>query len=64
MYIACELNTKPIFRSLYSVIRTWVKYNPPWINPLRSHRLLQFSCAVSDIKNNIKSTRFDGCLFD
>ena len=46
MYMACELNKKPIFRSLYSVIRTWVKYNPPWIKPL-------LTCDHTDFYNSV-----------
>ena len=29
-----------------------------------THRLPEFSCAVSDIKNNVKSTGLDGFPFD
>ena len=69
--IACELNTKLIFRSLYSVIRA--KSSSVFLLQLNvllfeynfylltiTHRLPEFSGAVSDIKNNIKSTRLDG----
>ena len=68
--IACELNTKPIFRSLYSVIRatsssvfllqlniTRFEYNLYLL--AITHRLPEFSCAVSDIKNYIKAMQLN-----
>ena len=73
--IACELYTKPIFRLLYSVIRatsssvfllqlniTLFEYNLYLL--AITHRLPEFSCAVSDLKDYIKSTRLDGCSFE
>ena len=69
---ACELNTKPMFRLFYSVIRatsssvfllqlnvTLFEYNLFLL--AITHRLPEFSCAVSDLKDYIKSTRLDGC---
>ena len=73
--IACELYTKPTFRSLYSVIRatsssvfllqlnvTLFEYNLFLL--AITHRLPEFSRAVSDLKDYIKSTRLDGCSFE
>ena len=73
--IACELYTKPMFRFLYSVIRATsssvfllqlnvalFEYNLFLL--AITHRLPEFSCAVSDIKNDTKSTRLDGCPFE
>ena len=73
--IACELYTKPMFRLLYSVIRatsssvfllqlniTLFEYNL-FLFAI-THRLPEFSCAISDLKDYIKSTRLDGCSFE
>ena len=74
--IACELYTKPMFRLLNSVIRaktsssvfllqlniTLFEYNLFLL--AITHRLPEFSCAVSALKDFIKSTRLDGCSFE
>ena len=73
--IACELYTKPMFRLLYSVIRatsssvfllqlniTLFEYNLFLL--AITHRLPEFSCVVSDLKDYIKSTRLDGCSLE
>ena len=70
-----ELNTNTIFRSLYNVIRatsssafllqlkvTLFEYNLYLL--AITHRLPEFSCAFSDIKYYVKSTRLDGCRLD
>ena len=73
--IACESYTKPMFRSLYSVIRatsssvfllqlniTLFEYNLFLL--AITHRLSEFSCVVYDLKDYIKSTRLDGCSLE
>ena len=73
--IACELYTKPMFRLLYSVIRATsssvflLQLNVTLFESnlfllAITHRLPEFSCAVSDLKDYIKSTGLDGCSFE
>ena len=74
-YLKYDFRLSSINRLLYSVIRArsssvfLLQLN---VTPFKyslyllaiTHRLPEFSCAVSDIKNFIKSTRLDGCSLD